>query len=255
MEHEVAKLIGAPPGYLGHRETQPLLTQQKVTGAASESCDLSLVLFDEIEKAAPSMIRLLLGVLDRGVLRLGDNTTVNFEKSLVLLTSNLGAAEMNRAMRGDFGFQSQLPSETGARTQSLERIGMSAVRKSFPPEFVNRLDAVVTYHALGSEALGAILDSQVCDLQDHIERKLGEEAFRLEVPACARRFLLDRGASAEYGARELRRTVERLLIQPLASLVAAGEIPPGAHVRADLAPHKDRLILQEVTAAALAPAC
>src|SRR6516165_12308051 len=96
MEHEVAKLIGAPPGYLGHRETQPMLTQQKLNAVTSEKCSLSLVLFDEIEKAAPSMTRLLLGVLDKGILRLGDNSTVNFEKSLVFLTSNLGAREMMR---------------------------------------------------------------------------------------------------------------------------------------------------------------
>src|SRR5215469_17124433 len=106
MEHEVAKLIGAPPGYLGHRETQPMLTQQKLNGVTSDRCGLSLVLFDEIEKAAPSMTRLLLGVLDKGILRLGDNSSVNFEKSLVFLTSNLGAREMLREINPDFGFQS-----------------------------------------------------------------------------------------------------------------------------------------------------
>jgi ATP-dependent Clp protease ATP-binding subunit ClpA len=106
MEHEVAKLIGAPPGYLGHRETQPMLTQQKLNAVTSEKCGLSLVLFDEIEKAAPSMTRLLLGVLDKGVLRLGDNSSVSFDKSLVFLTSNLGAREMIREINPDFGFQS-----------------------------------------------------------------------------------------------------------------------------------------------------
>src|SRR5580765_1623962 len=104
MEHEVAKLIGAPPGYLGHRETQPMLTQQKLNAVTSEKCNLSLVLFDEIEKAAPSMSRLLLGVLDKGILRLGDNSSVNFEKSLVFLTSNLGAREMMREINPEFGF-------------------------------------------------------------------------------------------------------------------------------------------------------
>src|SRR5271166_1089147 len=96
MEHEVAKLIGAPPGYLGHRETQPMLSQQKLNGVTSDQCSLSLVLFDEIEKAAPSMTRLLLGVLDKAALRLGDNTTVNFERTMVFLTSNLGSREMLR---------------------------------------------------------------------------------------------------------------------------------------------------------------
>src|SRR5215475_15298944 len=94
MEHEVAKLIGAPPGYLGHRETVPMLTQQQLTAVTSEGCDLSLVLFDEIEKAAPSLTQLLLGVLDKAILRLGDNTSVNFERCLIFLTSNLGAAAM-----------------------------------------------------------------------------------------------------------------------------------------------------------------
>src|SRR4029077_14314578 len=102
MEHEVAKLIGAPPGYLGHRETQPLLTQQKVNAASSESCDLSILLFDEIEKAAPSLARLLLGILDKATLRLGDNTIVNFEKTLIFLTSNLGGRAMSRELNPDF---------------------------------------------------------------------------------------------------------------------------------------------------------
>src|SRR6202451_403552 len=109
MEHEVAKLLGAPPGYLGHRETQPLLTQQKLSAAASESCDLSIVLFDEIEKAAPTLMRLLLGVLDKGTLRLGDSTLVNFEKSMIFLTSNLGARAMSHELRPEFGFESGVP--------------------------------------------------------------------------------------------------------------------------------------------------
>ena len=113
MEHEVAKLIGAPPGYLGHRETQPALTQQKLTAVASEKCGLSLVLFDEIEKAAPSMARLMLGLLDRGILRLGDNTQVSFEKTIVFMTSNLGAREMMREMAPEIGFQSAAPVEPG----------------------------------------------------------------------------------------------------------------------------------------------
>jgi ATP-dependent Clp protease ATP-binding subunit ClpA len=96
MEHEVAKLIGAPPGYLGHRETQPMLTQAKLNSVATEQSDISLVLFDEIEKAAPSMTRLLLGILDKATLRLGDNSTVNFERSPIFLTRTLGANNIQR---------------------------------------------------------------------------------------------------------------------------------------------------------------
>ncbi len=250
MDHEVAKLVGAPPGYLGHRETQPVLTQQKLNAASSEACDLSLVLFDEIEKAAPSMTRLLLGILDKGTLRLGDGTSVNFEKTIVFLTSNLGAREMSKQLRPDFGFESLAP--TNARPR-LEAIGANAVRRNFPPEFINRIDEVVTYQPLSAEAMGAILDLAINDLQDHIDRRLGIEAFHVDLAAQARRFLLKRGTSEEYGARELKRVLQRELIQPLAALVAAGEVGPGAKVQVDVGTRRDKLVFR--IDQALAPAC
>src|SRR5881227_2976033 len=188
MEHEVAKLIGAPPGYLGHRETQPMLTQQKLNAVTSEKNSISLVLFDEIEKAAPSMTRLLLGVLDKGLLRLGDNSTVNFEKSLVFLTSNLGAREMMREINPDFGFQSVKSPERADLTSKLQNIGLVAVRKRFSPEFVNRIDCIITYQPLTPESLSAILDKQIADLQNHVNTRLGNRSFVLDVPADARRF-------------------------------------------------------------------
>jgi len=157
MEHEVAKLIGSPPGYLGHRETVPMLNQQQLDGVSSEQCDLSLVLFDEIEKAAPSVARLLLGILDKATLRLGDNTSVNFEKSLIFFTSNLGAREMMKEIRPDFGFQAAIPRDQGEIVNRLEAVALAAVRKRFSPEFVNRIDAVVTYQPLDEEALRTIL--------------------------------------------------------------------------------------------------
>ncbi len=260
MEHEVAKLIGAPPGYLGHRETQPMLTQQKLAAASSERCGLSLVLFDEIEKAAPSLARLLLGVLDRATLRLGDNTSVNFEHSLIFLTSNVGARGMIKGLRPDFGLGAAAwvpPSETGRR---LERIGASALRKRFSPEFVNRLDAIITYQPLSGESLAAILDLELRALQSHIERRLGERAFRIDVPEQGRRFLLRQGASLEHGARELKRTVHRHLTHPLAAMVAGGEIQPGAIVRAEPAEGENGLRLRAENARALravatAPEC
>jgi len=242
MDHEVAKLVGAPPGYLGHRETQPVLTQQKLNAAASESCELSIVLLDEIEKAAPSMTRLLLGILDKGTLRLGDGTAVNFEKTMVFLTSNLGASEMNKQLRPDFGFDSLTPrSEKRAR---LEAIGVHALRRNFPPEFINRIDEVITYQPLAADALAAILDVQIRDLQEHIQRRLGLGAFHLNVPARTRRFLLQKGTSEEYGARELKRTIQRHLVHPLAAMVAAGDIDPGAHVRVDVDTRRDKLVLR-----------
>src|SRR6266481_7456695 len=182
MEHEVAKLIGAPPGYLGHRETQPILTQQKLASVTSEKCALSIVLFDEIEKAAPSMTRLLLGVLDKATLRLGDNTAVNFEKSLVFLTSNLGAREMMKEINPDFGFQAGAGMERHDLTSKLQNIALVAVRKKFSPEFINRIDCIITYQPLTVESLSAILDHQISDLQNHVNTRLGPRCFTIEVP-------------------------------------------------------------------------
>jgi ATP-dependent Clp protease ATP-binding subunit ClpA len=255
MEHEVAKLIGAPPGYLGHRETQAMLTQQKLNSVTSEKCNLSLVLFDEIEKAAPSMTRLLLGVLDRGILRLGDNSSVNFEKSLVFLTSNLGAREMMREINPDFGFQSVKGTERSDLTSKLQNIALVAVRKRFSPEFVNRIDCIITYHPLTAESLTAILDHHITDLQNHVNTRLGNRSFTLEVPLESRQFLLQKGTSTEYGARELNRTIHRHLTQPLATLVASNQVSPGERVRVELAEDGDQLtICTGKQQTALAPA-
>ena len=164
------------PGYLGHRETQPWLTQPKVTGATSEGCDLSLLLFDEIEKAAPSLLRLLLGILDKGTLRLGDGTTVNFEKTMIFLTSNLGAREMSRELRPNFGFEA-LAARPAGQSRKLESIGRSAVRRNFSPEFINRIDSVISYRPLDSQAIAAIFDLHAAALQDQIDTRLGGGAF------------------------------------------------------------------------------
>ena len=244
MEHEVAKLIGAPPGYLGHRETQPVLSQQKLAAVTSEKSQLSLVLFDEIEKAAPSMTRLLLGVLDKGILRLGDNSVVNFEKSLVFLTSNLGAREMMKEIRPDFGFQAGAGNTRPDLTTKLQSIALVAVRKKFSPEFVNRIDCVITYQPLTAESLAAIVDHQINDLQNHVNTRLGSRCFTIEVPFETRQWLIEKGTSEEYGARELNRTIYRNLTQPLATMVAANQIEPGSRVRVEVDEEAENLSLR-----------
>lgn len=231
MEHETAKLVGAPPGYLGHRETTPMLTQQQLTDVTSPGCDLALVLFDEIEKAAHSITKLLLGILDKGTLRLGDNTTVDFEKSLIFFTSNLGAREMMKEINPNIGFQSAAAKPQTDLTTRLESIALGAVRKRFSPEFVNRIDAVVTYNPLDAEAIEIILDHDLRALQEHVNLRLGDRYFSIDITPDAKQFLLRRGVSQEYGARELKRTIHRQLTQPLATMVARGEIKPGAEVR------------------------
>ena len=245
LEHEVAKLVGAPPGYLGHKETQPILTQARLNAVVSERSSLSIVLFDEIEKAAPSMTRMLMGMLDKGVLRLGDNTTVNFERSIVFMTSNLGSREMLREIKPDFGFGAVV----GAGCQSgakLDKIGLRAVKNRFAPEFVNRIDLVVTYKPLDGAALDAILTQQLDGLQEHIIRRLGPVAFALDVSDESRRFLLNKGTSAQYGARELKRTLHRHIVQPMATMVVEGNIEAGTILSVTLAKEGTGLILETV---------
>lgn len=244
LDHEVAKLIGAPPGYLGHRETQPMISQQKLNAAASERCPLSLVLFDEIEKAAGSLTRLLLGVLDKAALKLGDNTTVNFERSLIFLTSNLGAREMMDHLADGYGFQ-RPPRSAGPQTsRKLHAISLRAVRKRFSPEFINRIDQTITYAPLTRRAFDAILDLQLRALEDHIAGRLGARAFRLEVSAEAREFLLNLGTSPRYGARELKRVIHRHVTQRLAALVIEGLAQPGGVVRIEKARGREELALR-----------
>lgn len=235
MDHEVAKLIGAPPGYLGHRETHPLLTQPRLASVTSQDSSMSIVLFDEIEKAAPSLTRLLLGVLDKATLRLGDNNIVNFERSLIFLTSNIGARAMQEALGPGMGFGRAVGDVSDNDPARLESIALRAARRNFSPEFMNRIDAAVTYQPLSEAALQEILDIQLRELQDHIESRLGVRAFRVEVTAKGRRFLLSRGSSAQYGAREIRRALHRHVTQPIATMIADGRVRPGGRVRIDCA--------------------
>jgi ATP-dependent Clp protease ATP-binding subunit ClpA len=244
MEHEVAKLVGAPPGYLGHRETQPMLTQAKLASLASERCNISIVLFDEIEKAAPSMTRLLLGILDKAALRLGDNNTVNFERTLIFLTSNLGSHGMMKELNPKFGFNSGVDPARGEVNSRLASIAMSAARRQFPPEFMNRIDAIVTYQPLSGESLAMILEQQLDELQAHILRRLGDRAFRVLVPKKTKCFFLRKGTSTEYGAREIKRTIHRHLMQPLANMIADGLIEPGMSVYVGLSEDNGEVVLK-----------
>jgi ATP-dependent Clp protease ATP-binding subunit ClpA len=248
LEHEVAKLVGAPPGYLGHRETTPMLTQAKLSSVTSEHSNIAIVLFDEIEKAAPSMSRLLLGILDKATVRLGDNNTVNFQNTLIFLTSNLGAHGMLKMLSTPFGFSSPAPEPepTGGR---LEKIALAAVRRQFSPEFLNRIDVSITYQPLDKDSLRIILDHQLRELQTHIIRRLGQRAFKLNLSQRTKNFLLKQGTSVEYGAREIKRTIHRQLTQPISALVADGLIEPGSILDVEVSPKGDRLTLSSPVAA------
>jgi ATP-dependent Clp protease ATP-binding subunit ClpA/ActR/RegA family two-component response regulator len=252
-EHEMAKLIGAPPGYVGHADSKPRFTQETLAEVMSPGCNLALVLFDEIEKASSALVQLLLGVLDHATLRLGDGAVVDFTDTIIFLTSNLGAREMMNEIQPSLGFHSgqiRKPAEMAAR---IERVGLHAVQKHFSPEFVNRIDAVVTYRPLDATSIVAILDQHIVELQQHVNTRLGGRAFEIHVAPAARYFMIDKGTSLEYGARELRRVVHRNLTQPLAAMVANGEVSPGATLTVDLGEDGESLQLSAEGGVAIVP--
>jgi len=229
MEHEVAKLIGAPPGYLGHRETHPILTQTKLNAVTSEQSNLSIVLFDEIEKAAPSMARILLGVMDKAQLRLGDNTTVNFERSMIFMTTNLGAQEMQEYLSPGFGFE-KVCVDRNYNQSKMESITDVAMKKRFSPEFINRIDSRITYAPLSTESITQILRISLEDFQNHVYNRLGTRGFGINVSQEAFDWFIEKGFSTMYGARELKRVIHKHLIQPIAAKLSNGEINSGVQL-------------------------
>jgi ATP-dependent Clp protease ATP-binding subunit ClpB len=225
--HEIAKLLGSPPGYLGHRETHPLLSQETLNQHHTDMVKLSFVLFDEIEKASDALWNLLLGILDKGVLTLGDNRKVDFSSSMVFMTSNLGAAEMTSLVSPKLGFHVPSPQDNACDEKLSNRMslaGIAAARRKFTPEFINRLDKIVVFKALSIEELRKIVDIELEMVQQRIQTAATSKPFLVNVTRSAREFLLVEGTDFRYGARPLKRAIERLLVQPLSNLIATGQI-------------------------------
>jgi ATP-dependent Clp protease ATP-binding subunit ClpB len=232
--HEIAKLIGSPPGYLGHRETHPLLSQETLNQHHTEKVKLTFVLFDEIEKASDALWNLLLGILDKATLTLGDNRRVDFSSAMVFLTSNLGAAEMSSLVSPRLGFNVPSFEDASSKERLSTRIsgaGIAAARRKFTPEFINRLDKIVVFKSLGNEELRRIVDIELEMVQQRIQTAAASKPFLLNVADDAREFLLSEGSDFRYGARHLKRAIERLLVQPLSSLMASGQIHRGDRIR------------------------
>jgi ATP-dependent Clp protease ATP-binding subunit ClpA len=233
MEHEVAKLIGAPPGYLGHKETQPLFTQAKLNGVVSDKSKVSIVLFDEIEKAHPGVWKVILGILDKAVLRLGDNSQVNFENSIIFLSSNVGAKEIGTILEPGFGFRESHPLNeiTEVQQRAIEKIGLGAMSKKFPPEFANRVDEILVYRSLDKGALTKITEIELVKIRNHINERLSTNSFSFSYDQDTVEFLTVAGTSIKYGARELKRTLGRFILNPLADDFVEGKISPGSLVK------------------------
>jgi len=238
--HEIAKLIGSPPGYLGHRETHPLLSQEVLNQYHTEKCKISFILFDEIEKASDALWNLLLGILDKATLTLGDNRRVDFSRAMIFMTSNLGAAEMGSILRPNLGFAASELQKARAEgkvddqlTDKISRAGVEAARRKFTPEFMNRIDKTVVFRPLGEGELRKILSLELNMLQQRIFNSASGAPFVFSLTEAAKDYLLVEGTDMKYGARHLKRAIDRSLVHPLSNLIATEQVRGGDLIRVD----------------------
>jgi ATP-dependent Clp protease ATP-binding subunit ClpB len=243
--HEIAKLIGSPPGYLGHRETHPLLTQEALNQWHTETLKLSILLFDEIEKASDSLWQLLLGILDKATLTLGDNRRVDLSQCIIIMTSNLGAGEMSSMVDGGLGFLQKATQVDAAFDDKISRTAVDAARRKFSPEFMNRIDKSVVFRTLRSEHLQQILEIELGMVQQRILMASAVNQFVFSCTPKVKSFLLHEGTDPKYGARHLKRAIERHIVFQLANLVATGQIKLGDFIRIDLSPEGTLMFVKE----------
>ena len=254
--HEIAKLIGSPPGYLGHRETHAALSQDVLNQYHTDKVKLTLVLFDEIEKASDALWNLMLGVLDKAVLTLGDNRRVDFSRCLIFMTSNLGAREMGALLQPGLGFTvnhaagqpAGQAAGAGGVTDKLSRVGIEAARRRFTPEFMNRIDRTVVFQPLGQPELRRILAIEMKAVQQRIAGSADGAHFAFSLSEAARDYLLREGTDARYGARHLKRAIDRRLVHPLSNLMATGQVQAGDRVFVEFDGQAGRLIFLKDTA-------
>jgi ATP-dependent Clp protease ATP-binding subunit ClpB len=243
--HEIAKLIGSPPGYLGHRETHPLITQEELAKSHTDKLKLSFLLFDEIEKASDALWQLLLGILDKATLTLGDNRRVDLSQTVIFLTSNLGGGEITEMIGGGYGFIKAGDKSDKNLDQKVERTAIEAARRKFSPEFMNRLDKVVVFHPLHRKQLEQVLDIELSMVQQRVlETAKGQFLFR--VTENGREFLLEEGTDQRYGARHLKRAIERHVVYPMANLLATNQVHSGDLINIDRQRGEDHLNFERV---------
>jgi ATP-dependent Clp protease ATP-binding subunit ClpB len=224
--HEISKLIGSPPGYLGHRETHPLITQEALAASHRDELKLSFLLFDEIEKASDSLWQLLLGMLDKATLTLGDNRRVDLSQTVIFLTSNLGGGAITELMQGGMGFVQPKDKPTTALDEKVEKTAVEAARRKFSPEFMNRLDKVVVFHPLRWDELDDVLEIELGQVQKRVSDS-AVRPFLFRITDEGRQFLLQEGTDQRYGARHLKRAIERYLVCPIATLLATAQVHQG----------------------------
>jgi ATP-dependent Clp protease ATP-binding subunit ClpA len=250
--HEIAKLVGSPPGYLGHRETSPLITQEELAKYHTEKIKLSFLLFDEIEKASDALWQLLLGMLDKATLTLGDNRRVDLSQTMIFLTSNLGGREITDMMTDRIGFAQPGRKPDDRLCGKLESTALGAARRKFSPEFMNRLDKVVVFQPLRQTHLEQILEIELAMVQKRVI-DTAREKFLFRVTPAARAFLLREGTDLKYGARHLKRAIERNIVYPLANLLSTGQVRLGDMLYIDWDEQEQRLLFEKEGEGAVLP--
>ncbi len=216
--HTVARLFGSPPGYVGHDEGGQFTE-------AVRRRPYSVVLFDEVEKAHPEVFNALLQIMDDGRLTDGQGRTVDFKNTLVIMTSNVGSADLRRV--GHMGFAIKKDGEDGAAQDAIKSKTLDGLRRAFRPEFLNRIDQVVVFGALSRTDLRTIVDLLLAD----VSARLREQGISLAISDEVGDFLIAEGYSEEYGARPLRRAIQAHVDDALADSILSGSLMPGQTVR------------------------
>jgi ATP-dependent Clp protease ATP-binding subunit ClpB len=223
-KHTVARLIGAPPGYVGYEEGGQL-------SEAVRRRPYCVVLFDEIEKAHHDVFNVLLQVLDDGRLTDGQGRTVDFKSAVVIMTSNVGSPIIQEFFAGG--------KLSGKSRGEMEELVKVELRGHFRPEFLNRVDDIIIFHSLDQKQLEAIIDIQLARL----EKRLAQQQLKLELDKVAKKFLAKEGYDPQFGARPLKRAIQEKLLDPLSLKLLEGEFKPGDHITVTSA--DDELIFQK----------
>ena len=237
--HEIAKLVGSPAGYLGHRETHPMFRQTVLSQYFNEQYKLGIVLVDEIEKASDSLWTLLLGVLDKATLTCGDNSVVNFSQQIIVMTSNLGVSELSQIMGERIGF---LPGQVEVSKDKTEDVILAALKKKFTPEFLNRIDNTVVFNTLSEY-----------DCRDIMTKELGKALYTVHqasrtlfrITTEAQKQIFAEGYSREYGARNIKRSIEKHVTLPLAKVLSSDQVKEGEKTVIDYRDGKYEYSVQE----------
>jgi len=222
QHHELSKLLGAPPGYVGHGDTKPLLSKERIQIKGKPN----VILFDEIEKASPSMFNMLLGILDTATVTTNSNVDVSFVNCFIFMTCNIGVRKIETE-ENTIGFTKKILSATERETVIIKEI-----KKIFLPEFINRIDKIVVFKQLVRKDVERIFDLELMEIQERLFHCEMKKVF-LGVTKLAKEKIVDAGYSVEYGARNLKRVLEKELVQPISNALSLDEVEDGDFIVMD----------------------